>query len=199
MALTTPDFNSLMPSPLHLILLQAGPSVSAAADALQKQHGQTSEMLKDYGALVNLLYLLAIGGGLATLGLGYWMIKRGESFASTVQATCAAMIKPLEDAYREAGRERNEKHAQEIRANEANHQAQLAAKDKQLEAKDKQISESNDERRKVAETANNAYREMTEVLSPFTQSNNAVAGRLHDVEKVVAEFGAKLNQISPKP
>jgi uncharacterized protein HemX len=187
-----------MSAPLFsVLLLQVEPSVSAAADMLKTQHGQTSEMLKDYGALVNLLYLLAIGGGLATLGLGYWMIKRGESFGSTVQATCLAMIKPLEDAYRVASAERNEKHAQEIRANETNHQAQLRALEKQLETKDKQIDASNDERRKVAETANNAYREMTEVLHPFTQSNNAVANRLHDVERVVAEFGAQLKQISP--
>lgn len=184
---------------LTFILLQAGPSVSAATSTLQQQHGQTTEMLKDYGALVNLLYLLAIGGGMATVGLGYWMIKHGQSFAATVQATCLAMIKPLEDAYKLATAERNEKHAQEIRANEINHQAQLLAKDRQLEAKDKQIAESNDERRKVAETANNAYREMTEVLHPFTQSNNAVAGRLHDVEKIVTEFGAQLKQISTKP
>lgn len=185
--------------PLLLSLLLQVPTATTVADALQQQHGQTSEMLKDYGALVNLLYLLAIGGGAATVGLAYWMIKRGDAFGATVQATCLAMIKPLEDAYRIASAERNEKHAQEIRANETNHQAQLRALEKQLEAKDKQIDASNDERRKVAETANNAYREMTEVLHPFTQSNNAVAGRLHDVERVVAEFGAKLNQISPTP
>jgi uncharacterized protein HemX len=192
-----------MPCLLSLLLFQVEPSVSAAAEALQKQHGQTSEMLRDYGALVNLLYLLAIVGGLATLGLGYWMIKRGESFSATVQATCLAMIKPLEDAYRIASAERSEKHAQEIRANEINHQAQLRAlerqleiKDKQLEIKDKQISDSNDERRKVTETANNAYREMADVLPPYTQSNSALAKALHDVERVVAEFGAELRKLS---
>jgi uncharacterized protein HemX len=187
-----------MPALLTL-LLQVPSTASSVTDALQQQHGQTSEMLKDYGALVNLLYLLAIGGGAATIGLGYWMIKRGESFATTVQATSIAMIKPLEDAYKLASAERNEKQAQEIRANEINHQAQLRALEKQLETKDRQIAESNDERRKVAETANNAYREMTEVLRPFTQSNNAIASQLHNVERVVAEFGAQLSKISPAP
>lgn len=162
--------------PPHLpLLLQV---TTQAADALRQQGAQTGEMLRDYGALVNLLYLLAIGGGITTAGLAWWTIRRGETVVNSIQTAASLLVTPLQDSQRATVAELKEKHAQEIRANETHHQAQLSALVEQLKLE-------REDRRKLTDTANNAYKEMNEIVQPFTRSNNALAQRMHDMEQAL--------------
>lgn len=195
-----------------MLLLQAPltpEQLATAASILQKQSGQTTDLLRDYGALVNLLYF---GVGVLSVIVVYlvWFIMyRLSTVATAVDTAVKAVAEPIEKAYEKLEKEVAEKHAQEIRANETHHQAQLssqaaghqlqiAAMIEQIKSLNSQLETEREDRRKLTETANNAYREMNDIVAPFTQSNHALAGRMHDVEKTLLQFGNQIEDFAKK-
>ncbi|UOR07149.1 hypothetical protein MUN82_08635 [Hymenobacter aerilatus] len=190
---------------LLTLLLQATPdpaTVAAVAQAMQKQSGQTTDLLRDYGALVNLLYTIVIVLGVMLVAVVYYSYTKVANVASAVETAVKAAAAPAKEAYEKALAEASEKHAQEIRANETHAQAQMSAQaitnQLNLESLSKQLEAEREDRRKLTETANNAYREMNEIVAPFTHSNHALAGRMHDVEKALLEFGTQVRAFATK-
>lgn len=190
-----------------LFLLQVTPpspeAVAAAAEFLKNQGAQTGAMLRDYGALVNVLYLAVGVLGAIVIYLVFFILNRLSNVVTAIDSAVKAVSAPLENTYEKMEREIAEKHAQEIRANETHHQAQLSAQVQtnqlQVESLSRQLDSEREDRRKLTETANNAYREMNEIVAPFTQSNHALAGRMHDVEKALREFGNLVERLDSKP
>lgn len=177
---------------------------------LQKQSGQTTDLLRDYGALVNLLYFAVGALSVVVIYLMWFIMNRLSSVASAVDTATKTVAEPIERAYEKAEREQNEKHAQEVKANEAHSQAQLAAQNtshqlqisgmiEQNKTLSNQLEAEREDRRKLTETANNAYREMNDIVAPFTQSNHALAGRMHDVEKALLQFENQIKDFAKKP
>ena len=155
------------------MLLQLSEATSAASKAADNVNKLASN-----DPLFGLLWFLVVVFGIC-LGAGViYGIRNASSQAEKLQAACEKITAPMKESYEKVLLERNEKHAQEIRANETNHQAIITALMLRLESEVK-------DRQKLTEAAQNVYKEMADIVSPFTKSNELLAQRVQDVEHLL--------------
>jgi hypothetical protein len=156
-----------------MILLQLPQATKTAGEAA----GNVTRLSSD-DPLFSLLWFLVLVLGICLVALIIWVIRYVSIQSTKLQEGSNLITSPMKEAYEKVLLERNAAHAIEIKGNETMHQFEKAALYKQLE------DERND-RKLLTQQAQNAYRELSEIVTPFTDSNKKLADRVHDMERAL--------------